>query len=133
MPMLELAVEATQAFIEQKPKSQRKAYGQFFTSQATAEFMASMFNINSKGTNAGSIKILDPGAGSGILAIALVERLQHVSEVQGIKLVCYETDSNVLPLLQHNLELAQQLSRKPLEFEILNDNYILSQTQASSN
>lgn len=82
------------------PKSQRKKYGQFFTSKETAVFMAELFKIpNERQT----LSILDPGAGSGILSIALLERLQAFSTIKEIRLVCYENDPNVMELLRANL------------------------------
>lgn len=44
--VLNTAYNVTAAFVESIPKKERKKYGQFFTSRKTAEFMASMFNID---------------------------------------------------------------------------------------
>lgn len=60
------------------PKAMRKKYGQFFTSKETAMFMAELFDISQ---NKSELKILDPGAGSGILSVALIERLDRKSVV----------------------------------------------------
>lgn len=128
MSMLDLAVDATKAFIEQKPKSQRKAYCQFFTSKESAVFMASLFDLG--GNGAGNISILDPGAGSGLLSIALLERLQSCPEINSIELVCFEPDTHILPLLKANLEAACSLSTKKVAYEIVQANYILSQADA---
>ena len=43
MSMLDFAVMATAEYIDHMPKSQRKKYGQFFTSKETAIFMAGLF------------------------------------------------------------------------------------------
>ena len=71
------------------PKSQRKKYGQFFTSKETAVFMAELFDIP---VAKAELHILDAGAGSGILSVALIERLQAMTQLQSIHLVCYEND-----------------------------------------
>ena len=42
MSLLDFALETTKKYIEQMPKSQRKKYGQFFTSKETAVFMAEL-------------------------------------------------------------------------------------------
>ncbi len=124
MRMLDLAINATIEYIDRMPKSQRKRYGQFFTSKETANFMAGLFEIpNERQT----LSILDPGAGSGILSIALLERLQGFMAVKEIRLVCYENDPNVIELLRANLEIASSQSRQKISYEIVSDNYILSQ------
>ncbi len=124
MSMLDFAIRATTEYIDHMPKSQRKKYGQFFTSKETAVFMAGLFKISGEQQ---TISILDPGAGSGILSVALLERLQGCSEIKEIRLVCYENDPNVLELLRANLETACSQSQKRISYEIVSDNYILSQ------
>ncbi|MDR1486412.1 MAG: N-6 DNA methylase [Deltaproteobacteria bacterium] len=71
--MLNTIIEYTDKYISSKPKAERKSLGQFFTSKETARFMASLFNIPSQSI----IRILDPGAGSGILSAALIERMEQ--------------------------------------------------------
>ena len=44
--MLNFVIENTNRFIASVPKSQRKQYGQFFTSKASAKFMAELFNVD---------------------------------------------------------------------------------------
>ena len=125
MNMLKEVCKNTEQFIEQMPKSQRKQYGQFFTSMETARFMASLFFVKSEKQE---LYALDAGAGSGILSVALLERLNGVlTKEQTLYLTCYENDPNVLPLLEKNLELAKSLCHFHLEVEISTDNYILSQ------
>lgn len=124
MSMLDFAINATTEYIDHMPKSQRKKYGQFFTSKETAVFMAELFKIpNERQT----LSILDPGAGSGILSVALLERLQAFSAIKEIRLVCYENDPNVMELLRANLEVARSQSKQKISYEIVSDNYILSQ------
>lgn len=124
MSILDFAINATTEYIDRMPKSRRKKYGQFFTSKETAAFMAGLFEIP-EGRQ--TLSILDPGAGSGILSIALLERLQAFSEIKEIRLVCYENDPNVMELLHTNLENARSQSQKEIRYEIVSDNYILSQ------
>ena len=123
--MIDLVMRATNDYIAQMPKSQRKKYGQFFTSKNTAIFMASLFTVDSSKSD---ISILDAGAGSGILSAALIERLQNAQELKHIRLVCYENDPNVIDLLKQNLAIVQESSIIPVEVEVREDNYILSQT-----
>ena len=121
MKLLDRVVESTTEYIETMPKALRKKYGQFFTSKETAMFMASLFNISEGSTE---ISILDPGSGSGILSIALLERLDTLS-VKKVNLVCYENDDKIIPLLKDNLEYAKNNVSFQLTYEVRNENYIL--------
>lgn len=107
MNLLDFAIQTTNKYIEQIPKSQRKKYGQFFTSKETAIFMAGLFDVPVDKTE---LHILDPGAGSGILSIALLERLQGIPHLKTVHLVCYETDSKIIALLKTNLDWVCQNS-----------------------
>ncbi len=122
--MLEKIIDLTNQYIDSMPKKERKKYGQFFTSMETARFMAGLYDISE---NMETVKILDPGAGSGILACAFVERLEALDFIKDVELTCYENDSNVLPLLQNNLAFCKEHSSKNITINILTDNYILSQ------
>lgn len=123
MNMINYVFQRTSEYIDQMPKSLRKKYGQFFTSPETAAFMASLFTIPHQDT----VSVLDPGAGSGILSVALIERLQSEPSVNSIEVVCYENDPNILELLQANLNWACAHSNKTVSYRIVTDNYILSQ------
>lgn len=123
MSMIDYVFQKTTEYIEHMPKSLRKKYGQFFTSPETAVFMANLFTIPCRDT----LSVLDPGAGSGILAIALIERLQTEPYISKVEVVCYENDPNILELLQANLDWASKHSSKTVTYRIITDNYILSQ------
>ena len=124
MSMIDYVTTATTKYIEQMPKAQRKKYGQFFTSKETAVFMAELFDLQSV---LGPVSILDPGAGSGILSTALIERMQRVASITKIELVCYESDTNILELLRSNLDWVCDHATKKIKYKIISDNYILSQ------
>ena len=124
MKMIDHVCAATVEYIDHMPKSKRKKYEQFFTSKETAVFMAGLFSIPEGRT---SLSILDPGAGSGILSVALLERLESNAEIDSIELVCYENDANIVDLLYSNLEWACRHTTKDVSFRIVTDNYILSQ------
>lgn len=128
--MLDQVLVQTTAYLEKMPKKERKKRGQFFTSKETAVYMASLFEI--KHLN-GKISILDPGAGTGILSAALVERLQSYNNISAITLTCYETDENVLPILQDNMNYLCEASSIPFEYHILTEDYILSQRHEFEN
>ena len=117
----------TETFIAQMPKKQRKEYGQFFTVPSTADFMASLASID---YGKERLSILDAGAGSGVLSAAIVAHLREQGFNGGIELTCYETDSNVLPLLEANLGLIAESYH--ITYSIRTENHILSQRFRSS-
>ena len=91
--MLEKIYGKTIDYINSMSKQKRKKYGQFFTDINTARFMVKLFSdVDDKET----INILDPGAGTGILSCALIERFENNDKIKTINLTCYEDDSNVI-------------------------------------
>lgn len=122
-PLIDSVFEQTLTYLEAMPKSVRKAIGQFFTSVETAKYMAAMFSQPKKS----SLSILDAGAGSGILTAAMVDRLQN-EHVNHIEVTCYETSSDVLPILKQNLEYIKNNSSIPVNYTIIEENYITSQS-----
>lgn len=126
MKATDFVVKTTKEYVEQMPKAQRKKMGQFFTSAGTARFMAELFEIPSE---IDSISILDPGAGSGILAAAAVDRLEEIESIRTIYIVCYENNPDVAELLKSNLEWMKKHSEKEISYELRQENYILSQSE----
>ncbi len=109
------------------PKSIRKKYGQFFTNVTTAKFMAALFDFD---LSKSKLCILDAGAGSGILSVAVIDKLINDGYKGEIHLTCYETDEQVLSLLKINLDLIK--SKYGIHYEIIQANYITSQTFENS-
>lgn len=124
MNILEKVIESTCKYIEKMPKEQRKQYGQFFTGKETAQFMAELLTIPE---NTDTISILDPGAGSGVLSAALIERLLTFEGIKSIHLTCYETDGNIIGLLYENLIYIKNSIPLLFTFDILQKNYITTQ------
>ena len=100
MNILDYVIESTNKYIEEMPKEIRKKRGQFFTSKETALFMTTLFDLSSFTDN---ISVLDPGAGSGILTAALIQHLNKVEIVKKVKVTCYETNKDIIKLLENNL------------------------------
>lgn len=120
--ILDIVIDNTNDFIVGVPKSQRKKFGQFFTTAKTAKFMANLFNIDS---NKIELNLLDAGAGTGILSAALLDKIFENGYGGVVNLTCYETDTLVLPILKQNLELAKETYS--INYEIITENYITSQ------
>lgn len=86
-------------------RSDRSEIGQFLTPVAIAQFMSSMFE-----TGPQEVRVLDPGAGAGVLLATCVETLiSRVNRPRSIEVVAYETDSAILPYLEDTLKKCQSL------------------------
>lgn len=121
--LIEFILNNTDDYLATKTKNERKKIGQFFTSKETAIFMASLFDIPEKS----SVSICDPGAGTGILSVAIIERLINESNVEDINLVCYENDAETADILKKNLILLAKQIPINFKYEILRSNYITNQ------
>lgn len=120
--MLDAVIRRTQEFIASVPKKDRKRYGQFFTSEKTARYMASLYHFD---LSKPEMSILDTGAGTGILSAAVVERLHNLGYKGHVTIACYETDLNVVPVLMENMKFI--CTQDNVSFLVFPDNYITSQ------
>jgi adenine-specific DNA-methyltransferase len=95
-------------------RSDRSEIGQFLTPVATARFMSSMFESGPQ-----EVRILDPGAGAGVLFATCVETLiAQENHPISIKVVAYETDSTIMPYLEDTLKRCQSLClRNGIKFQ----------------
>lgn len=102
----------------------RKSKGQIFTPGTVARFMANLLTINSD-----RIRLLDPGAGTGILTAAICEHLaKHTSSPLQITVDAYENDTTVIPKLEDTLEQCQKLLKghnHEFQYRIFQDDFIL--------
>lgn len=86
-------------------RADRSKIGQFLTPVAIARFMSSMFTGGLQ-----EVRILDPGAGAGVLFATCIETLiSQVNHPDSIKVVAYETDSAIMPHLEETLKMCQSL------------------------
>jgi len=84
----------------------RSEIGQFLTPVAIAQFMSSMFESGPQ-----EVRILDPGAGAGVLFAACVQTMiSQENRPLSIKIVAYEKDSTMLPYLEDTLKRCQSLA-----------------------
>lgn len=93
-------INSHQNKIQDKKNSKKESLGQYFTPPLVANFMADMFlEINPR-----DITLLDPGAGSGILLAAFVERiLNSPIHPKSLSIDAYEVDSDFLSRLESTL------------------------------
>jgi adenine-specific DNA-methyltransferase len=85
----------------------RSQIGQFLTPVAIAHFMSSMFEGGGE-----EVRILDPGAGTGVLFAAYVETLiLRKNRPLSIEVVAYETDRIILPYLERTMKQCESLCK----------------------
>ena len=107
--MLNLAVRNTNKLIREKSGSENIRLGRLFTKKDTARLMAGMLALDDKKT---VYTILDPGAGTGILAAAAIEEVcKRCPLAKQIFITCYENDPVFIPMLKNNLERIRKKCR----------------------
>jgi adenine-specific DNA-methyltransferase len=88
--------QVRQSLNDATSREERSMIGQFLTPVSIADFMASLFKSAKK-----DVRILDPGAGAGVLFSALISKLvAQIKRPSSIEVVAYETDRTILPLLR---------------------------------
>lgn len=125
--MLNLAVRNTSKLVREKSKAENVRLGRLFTKKNTARLMADMIKLNPEKT---AYTILDPGAGTGILAAAAVEHIcKNAPKCKQIFLTCYENDPDFLPMLEDNLERIRKKCRHDYDVRLFvtvyNENYLV--------
>lgn len=103
----------------------RRAYGQFFTPEPLATFIASRIELDAPVSR--PLKILDPGAGVGSLGVALLERLVAEAPRTPLHLTAVEIDKDVLPALEKTRAAALTWARArgvELEFDVIHGDFI---------
>jgi adenine-specific DNA-methyltransferase len=102
---------------------ERSQIGQFLTPAAIAQFMACLFERDVQ-----DVRILDAGAGTGILFAAVVDALiSRNRRPQSIDVVAYENDEVVLPYLEEALcrcEAACRTSNVGFRGEIRREDFV---------
>jgi adenine-specific DNA-methyltransferase len=122
--LVDYANYQTKLFCEAYAFSGRKIKGQIFTPPKIASFMAGLFTSQKN-----KVKILDPGAGTGILVAAICDRfIQENCQNLEISIHVYENDQNVLPYLKSTLEACKNALHEigcSIEYQIFDKDFIL--------
>ncbi|MDR2674563.1 MAG: Eco57I restriction-modification methylase domain-containing protein, partial [Opitutaceae bacterium] len=86
-------------------REKREKLGQFFTVVPVADFMASLF-----GNLPPTVRLLDAGAGAGVLTKAFVARCCKKNDgVRAIETTLYEIDSSILNTLSETMRECERL------------------------
>ena len=111
-------------------RRERSKIGQFFTPALIARYLASLFlHIGPE------VRILDPGAGAGVLFASFIESL--VAKKQhplSITVVAYEMDKGVLPYLKDTMERCRmtcKVSGISFRGEIRSEDFVASAIEQS--
>jgi len=119
-------------YASQRSSEYKKKYGQYLTPLKVAIFMAKLFTPIE-----GTIRIADPGAGTGVLGCATVEYLTTSSNrLREIELTVYEIDKEIIPYLTQSLDYTRRwLKERGIRFlyEIRSDDFILANAKALNN
>lgn len=108
----------------------RKANGLYLTPVAVADFMARQVR-----TTREHVRVLDPAAGTGVLACAAVEAMvRRPSPPRTVELVAYEVDPQLIPPLRSALEHLSEWCRAghgvEVRFRIEAADFVLAHAEA---
>jgi len=98
--------------------------GQFFTPGRAATLIASMPRL----PESGQVRLLDPGAGSGMLSAALVARVLTERPRLSVHVTAIECDHAVVPYLRKTLEACSLAGDGRVTFDIIEGDFIMAAT-----
>ncbi|MCY4357392.1 MAG: Eco57I restriction-modification methylase domain-containing protein [Gammaproteobacteria bacterium] len=117
-------------FLKSKSLKSRKNLGQFFTGAAVSNYMASLLNRPSDN----KVRILDAGAGTGILSISAALRCLELGYCK-VHTVLYELDHEALPYLEHSLKSLQHTfaeKNAAFSYELRCEDFVLARPDKDS-
>lgn len=122
---LEIVDTVCDDFLKQSCLAERKKRGQFFTSKEVASFMAGLFEIDEKKK---SFRLLDAGAGMGMLSAAFCNRAAGLNHSVSLHVDAYENDHKALTYLRKTLEACKKLLEErghTMTFEIVEKDFVV--------
>lgn len=117
MELLARAEDRRRASLAALDQSGQAAMGQFFTPLLAAQIIASLPRIRERGT----FRILDPGAGTGILTAAIVERVRRRTPDVRVAVTALEMDATLHPALAETLA---DCERAGVDTELISDDFV---------
>lgn len=111
-------------FLGSKSMDSRKTLGQFFTGSIVSDYMASLISK----PKSKSVRILDAGAGTGILTASTALRCLGLG-CKTVHATLYELDSEAVPNLEQTLKIIQNTfsqQRGTFSFEIRCEDFVLA-------
>ncbi len=122
--MIKAAALAQADYLTAKPEVVRKELGQYFTGSSIADYMASMLEP----VSAPTVRILDAGAGAGILTISAAMRYLALGN-NCVHAVLYEIDQDTLSHLELNMRRVAKAFKEQggsFTFEIRHEDFVLA-------
>lgn len=122
--LLTHSAELQRAYEQQSSAEARKRRGQFFTPPTVARFMASLF-----GKFPQRVRLLDPGAGIGILSAAVCDRILGLRAPRQVDIHLFESEPSVIDLLDENMRRCRDVlahAGHTLAYTIHEADFILS-------
>lgn len=119
-----IAAEQQRRFETLTLRRARKARGHVGTPATVAHFMADMFS-----EIPAAARILDPGAGVGILAAAVCERVLRQRSPRQLEIELWENDAALIPHLRKTMDHCRnslQASGHGLDYTICVDDFVLA-------
>jgi adenine-specific DNA-methyltransferase len=123
--LTEFAAEQQRQFESLTSPDERKERGHFGTPPGIADFMASMLSRLPEG----NARILDPGAGVGILSAAVCKRALRQKAGRNLFFELWENDPKLVPLLEKTMARCKDRLRSAgqgMEFVIRCDDFLLT-------
>ena len=121
--LMELAECQRIAALDNRDPNRHAEYGQFFTPIAAAQLIASMAGLPDRGT----VRVLDPGAGSGILSAALIARILKERPDLEVQVTAVERDATLLPFLAETLRACEFAGHGRVSVRIVESDFIIDQ------
>ncbi|WP_281876944.1 Eco57I restriction-modification methylase domain-containing protein [Nocardia sputorum] len=118
--LLAQAEQSRTAALASLDQKSQDALGQFFTPVRAASLIASMPRLPDEGL----IRVLDPGAGSGMLSAAVVNRVLEEKPALRVHIVAVECDPGVVPYLESTLEACSSMGEGRVTTEFIVGDYI---------
>lgn len=124
----EFAAKQQRAFDAKTTESERRERGHFGTPPEIAEFMAGMFTDIPTGT----VRVLDAGAGVGVLTAAICHRVSLEKDCRQIVAELWENDAKLEPYLRATLHECQSSTSRAghsFQYAIRCEDFILGNGQ----
>lgn len=99
----------------------REALAQHFTPSVTGDLLAGMLSMD---VLSGTVRVLDPGAGAGSLAAAVVHRLRTERPDLWVHVTAVEVDPELVPYLSETLADCEKYGQ--VETELVQDDFLTS-------
>jgi adenine-specific DNA-methyltransferase len=120
---VEFCEKQASSFLIKSSAEGRKVRGQFFTPPEIAGFMASLAEYRKE-----TLRVLDPGAGVGILSCAVCEAAAKRKLIKRIEIDAYENDTSLTMLLRESFEFTRRWLLNvgiDLSYNIIEEDFIL--------